>query len=214
MPHLIQCVARQNARPLAHGAIEGHALGLQEYIARRVAADPTNADAILALPDTHGAPAADERGWIRLQLMYVAALTSQIIRDLNVPWLVRLAGVCSPAHATCVAMQVGDDIYVCPAHGDGRACTAFAYTEHALELVSHSLVLPYAAPALPIAVQHRRTFGAPCKQLARIFLHMYCHHPALFAECEASSALYARFRLLCTRYALYPAEELPRTDTR
>lgn len=132
------------------------------------------------------------------------------MRDLNVPWLVLLQTECAAERPTCASLHVGKDVYLCPTHGDGRACTALEYIHHALDGVAKQLsstqVFP---PQQPIPTRSVRLFGTACKQLARIFLHIYHHHPALFARCEADTALYARFRLLSERFTLFPADALP-----
>lgn len=133
-----------------------------------------------------------------------------MVRDLNVPWLLALQDACTAQQTTCATMHVGHDVYLCPVHGDGRTCTAFEYIQHALDGIAKQLSSPQAfPPRTSVPNRSVRLFSATCKQIARIFLHIYHHHPALFSQCEASSALYARFRLLSERYALFPIDTLP-----
>lgn len=144
--------------------------------------------------------------------MYCAPIADhrQLVRDLNVPWLLALQGTCTAHQPACATMHVGTDAYLCPVHGDGRSCTALEYIQHALDAIAKQLASPEAFPPdAPIPHRSVRLFGAACKQIARVFLHIYHHHPTLFAQCEASSALYARFRLLAERYALFPTDALP-----
>ena len=135
-----------------------------------------------------------------------------MLQDLNVPWLLALQRECQVAKQpdTCDAMHVGGDVYLCPAHGNGRPCTALEYVLHATDAASETLrSTTYFPPLAPVPPQSVRHFAGVSKQLARVFLHLYEHHRDRFVLCEAESSLYARFRRLAAEFDLYPAYELP-----
>ncbi|PKI83385.1 hypothetical protein MVES1_002496 [Malassezia vespertilionis] len=194
---------RVHHQPL--GVIQKMPYGAQEYIVACARTDPHNTLQIVTDPPLQGAPAFREEVWIYGQLVC-------LVQDMNVPWIVRLQSECGKgAHQdTCEAMHVGADVYLCPSHGDSRPCTAMEYILHSLDTITAQLCSPQHFPG-GAYVPHEsvRLFYSMSKQLARIFLHIQLHHGELFAEAEATSSLYARFRMLVEMYDLYPVEELP-----
>lgn len=137
------------------------------------------------------------------------AYNRRILKDLNVPWLLEIQSKCQNED-TCTSMRVGDEVFLCRAHGDGRPCSARNYIFHAMDDASSLLSSPQHFPTEgQIPRQSRRLFVTVCKQLARVFSHMYQHHHELFTACEAKTSLYARFKKLVQMYELLPDDTLP-----
>ena len=180
--------------------------GIPRDIATRVAHDCHDVAEIVTLPRVADAPAFDRSEWIHEQL-------KRVVQDMTVPWVVALQAECRASDA-CTVMHIGTDVYLCPTHDEELQCSALAYTYHALDAAAEQLQSPHHFPAhTRIPKQSQHLFGAVSKQLARVFLHIWHHHPALFRQCEAQSSLYARFYALVDMYELFPVDELPEAGT-
>lgn len=150
---------------------------------------------VIALPE-----GVESSEWIYAQLC-------RIVQDTGI-WLIYLRDECRAERESCAALLLERDVYLCPAHGDERQCTAYEYATHTVDSAAQMLQSQrFAAAGAP--QKSMRLYGMLCKQLARVYLHMQIHHAALFAEHEAGSRVYARFYALCGMYELYPTEALP-----
>ena len=99
---------------------------------------------------------------------------------------------------------------MCRAHDDGRICTARDYIFHAIDMASDQLQSPrHFPPNQTKSLHHSHVVFAICRQLARIFSHLYLHHRSLFERCEQDTALYARFKKLTEEFQLLQADFLP-----
>lgn len=129
----------------------------------------------------------------------------RILRDLNVPWLLGVQRECRNED-TCRALRIGDDTYMCRVHSDGRLCTAREYICHTIDAATEQLQVPrHPTLAMPLHLHPcMQLYTSVCKQLARIFSHIYLHHHDLFARCEQTTHLYARFHELTEMYDLLP----------
>ena len=133
-----------------------------------------------------------------------------IRQDFNVPWLTRLQEVCTSSGG-CNAMRIGDDILLCREHNDGRPCTAQEYIFHAMDAAADTLgsIGAFHSKLTSIPRHCTRLFPGVCKQIARVFSHLYLHHNEMFASCEADTSLYARFKCLVEANSLLPEDALP-----
>lgn len=126
------------------------------------------------------------------------------------PWLTKLQQVCTST-GDCDAMRIGDDVLVCREHNDGRPCTAQEYIFHAMDAAADTLggIGVFHSKNTTIPRQSTRLFPGVCKQIARVFAHLYRHHGEMFASCEAETSLYARFKCLVETNSLLPEDTLP-----
>lgn len=96
---------------------------------------------------------------------------------------------------------------MCRAHNDGRLCTAREYISHTIDAASEQLqsTKPISTSEdMRLPRPSHQLFSLVCKQLARIFSHIYLHHHDLFQRCEVTTSLYARFKKLTTTFNLMP----------
>lgn len=178
----------------AFRALAGSSSNAYERVSARVLArEPV--DALIAQPDD-----IERDDWIYAQL-------GRLLQDMGL-WLIALRAECRADSSTCAALMIERDVYLCPAHGDERQCTALDYAAHVVDAAADTLQSE-RFPGGRVPQQSARLFGAICKQLVRVFLHVRAHHPDLCAVLEKQDALYARFYALCDTYELYPADALP-----
>lgn len=96
---------------------------------------------------------------------------------------------------------------MCRAHDDGRSCTAREYISHSIDAASDQLQSnkPIStSEGMRLPRHSHQLFSLVCKQLARIFSHIYLHHHDLFQRCEETTSLYARFTKLTKTFDLMP----------
>lgn len=134
----------------------------------------------------------------------------RILQDMNVPWLTRLQQVCT-ALGDCDAMRIGEDVLMCREHNDSRPCTAQEFIFHAMDAAANALgsIGSLHATSKTIPRQSTRVFPGVCKQMTRVFSHLYRHHYDMFTSCEAETSLYARFKCLMITYSLQSEDALP-----
>lgn len=174
-------------------------LRIQEHIASLLHQNPQSLSELVAIPAKDGQPTISRDIWINEHL-------KRILRDMNVPWLLSIHKECQDTN-TCRALRIGEDTYMCRSHDDGRSCTAREYISHAIDDASEQLqsTKPISTSEGMRLPQHsHQLFSLVCKQLARIFSHIYLHHHDLFQRCEKSTSLYARFKKLAKTFDLMP----------
>lgn len=174
-------------------------LGIQEHIASLLHQYPQAVTEVVALPTKDGQPVISRDIWISEHL-------KRILRDINAPWISGILKECHNSN-TCHAMRVGEDTYMCRAHNDGRLCTAREYISHTIDAASEQLqsTKPISTSEdMRLPRPSHQLFSLVCKQLARIFSHIYLHHHDLFQRCEETTSLYARFKKLTKTFNLMP----------
>ena len=120
------------------------------------------------------------------------------------------SGACTAR--SCPAMRVGEQVFLCAAHGgdaDGgggpRACCAPDYAAHTLDAAQALLAAPWAFPsrsAVRSAAAAAPHFANVARRLYRPLAHAWRHHAAEFAAFEAATRCTARLEAIARKHAL------------
>jgi hypothetical protein len=146
----------------------------------------------------------DGGAWVAEHLRLATTLLGELLSALSA------SGACTAR--SCPAMRVGEQVFLCAAHGgeaDGgggpRACCAPDYAAHTLDAAQALLAAPWAFPsraAVRSASAAAPHFANVARRLYRPLAHAWRHHAAEFAAFEAATRCTARLEAIARKHAL------------